>query len=83
MDDLCRFCCLDSACPDHGTQDAKHLTLTLTARSDPAKAKRMLRCHTCKARCSEPKGTPLFDPRLPSSQVESVLEPIYPRTTAI
>ena len=36
----------------------------------------MLHCRTCKARCSERKGTPLFDARLPSDKVESVLDHI-------
>ena len=72
MDDLSRFCCLNSGCPDHGKRDAKNLTVT--ARYGPQKAKRMLRCRTCKARFSERKGTPLFDARLPSAKVESVLE---------
>ena len=72
MDDLSRFCCLNPACPDHGKRDADNLTVT--ARYGPQKAKRMLRCRTCKARFSERKGTPLFDARLPSDKVESVLE---------
>ncbi len=72
MDDLSRFCCLNSACPDYGKRDAKNLAVT--ARYGPEKARRMLRCRTCKARSSERKGTPLFDARLPSTKVESVLE---------
>ncbi len=72
MDDLSHFACLHSACPDHGKRDAKNLTVT--ARYGPNKAKRMLRCRTCKSRFSERKGTPLFDARLPSTTVESVLE---------
>jgi transposase-like protein len=43
-------------------------------RYGPGKARRMLRCRTCKARFSERKGTPLFDARLPPEKVESVLE---------
>jgi transposase-like protein len=72
MDDLSRFCCLNSACPDYGKRGAE--TLTVTSRYGPAKFRRMLRCRTCKARFSERKGTPLFDSRLPSAKVESVLE---------
>ena len=72
MDDLSRFCSLNPAYPDRGKRDAKNLTVT--ARYGPQKAKRMLRCRTCKARFSERKGTPLFDARLPSDKVESVLE---------
>ncbi len=74
MDDLARFCCLNSRCPDHGKRDAANLTVT--ARYGPDKARRMLRCRTCKGRFSERKGTPLFDSRLPPTRVESVLEHI-------
>ena len=74
MDDLSRFCCLNSTCPDHGKRGGRNLTVT--ARYGPGKTKRMLRCRTCKARFSERKGTPLFDARIPTAQVESVLEHI-------
>ena len=74
MDDLSRFCCLNSTCPDHGKRGDGNLTVT--ARYGPDKAKRMLRCRTCKTRSSERKGTPLFDARLPTAKVESVLEHI-------
>ena len=72
MDDLSRFCCLNSGCPDHGQRGAGNLTVT--GRYGPGKARRMLRCRTCKARFSERKGTPLFDARLPPEKVVSVLE---------
>jgi len=72
MDDLSRFCCLNSACPEYGKRDAGNLTVP--HRYGPDKTKRMLRCRTCKARFSERKGTPLFDARLPNPKVESVLE---------
>jgi len=72
MDDLSRFCCLNSACPEHGKRGAGNLTVP--HRYGPGKARRMLRCRTCKARFSERKGTPLFDARLPQEKVESVLE---------
>ena len=72
MDDLSRFCCLNSGCPDHGKRGAGNLTVT--SRYGPEKSRRMLRCRTCKARFSERKGTPLFDARLPPGKVESVLE---------
>ncbi len=74
MDDLSRFCCLNSACPDHGKRGARNLTVT--SRYGPEKAQRMLRCRTCKVRFSERKGTPLFDSRLPSERAGSVLEHI-------
>ena len=74
MDDLSRFCCLNSQCPEHGLRGAGNLTVT--SCYGPGKARRMLRCGTCKARFSERKGTPLFDSRLPPEKVESVLEHI-------
>jgi transposase-like protein len=72
VDDLSRFCCTNSRCPDHGKRGAGNLTVT--SRYGPDKARRMLRCRTCKARCSERRGTPLFDSRLPPGKAESVLE---------
>ena len=72
MDDLTRFCCLNSQCPDHGKRAAGNLTVT--GRYGPERSRRMLRCRTCKARFSERKGTPLFDARLPPQKVEAVLE---------
>ena len=74
MDDLSRFCRLNSDCPEHGKRDAGNLTVT--GRYGPEKARRMLRCRACKARSSERKGTPLFDARLPPGKIESVLEHI-------
>jgi transposase-like protein len=72
MDDLSRFCCLNSACPDHGKRGEGNLSVT--GRYGPDKARRMLRCRTCKARFSERKGTVLFGARLSREQVETVLE---------
>src|SRR4051812_2718757 len=72
MDDLARFCCLNFRCPEHGKRGAGNLTVT--SRYGPDKARRMLRCRTCKARFSERRGTPLFDSRLPPGRAESVLE---------
>src|SRR3954465_9841850 len=71
MDDLSRFCCLNSGCPEHGKRGAGNLTVT--GRCGPDKSRRLLRCSTCKARFSERKGTPLFDARLPADTVTSVL----------
>src|SRR5512143_3751030 len=72
MDDLPRFCCLNSQCPDYGKRDAGNLSVT--SRYGPDRSRRMLRCRTCKARFSERKGTPLFGARLTPEEVESVLE---------
>ena len=72
MDDLSSFCCMNSRCPDHGKRGAGNLTVT--SHYGPDKARRMLRCRTCKARFSERRGTPLFGSRLPPGVAESVLE---------
>ena len=72
MDDLSRFCCLNSECPDHGKRGAENLTVT--SRYGPEKGRCMLRCRTCKARFSERKGTVFFGSRLSIEKVESVLE---------
>jgi len=70
MDDLSRFCCLNSDCPDHGKRN--HGNLTVPARYGLNKT-RVLRCRTCKTRFSERKGTPLFDARLPPEKATAVL----------
>lgn len=70
MEDLSRFCCLNSDCPDH--EKRNHGNLTVPARYGPNKT-RVLRCSTCKARFSERKGTPLFGARLSADKVVSVL----------
>jgi len=72
MDDLSRFCCLNSDCPEYGKRGAGNLTVT--SRYGPDKRRRMLRCRTCKDRFSERKGTPLFGARLDSRKIESILE---------
>ena len=71
MDDLSRFCCLNSDCPEYGKRGAGNLTVT--GRYGPDKSRRMLRCRTCKARFSERKGTPLFGSHLGSETVGSIL----------
>jgi len=71
MDDLTAFCCLNPDCTDHGERG--HGNLSVTMRYGPDKARRLLRCSTCTARFSERKGTPLFDARLPTDTVVSIL----------
>ena len=71
MDDLRRFCCQNPDCLDAGKRG--HGNLTVTMRYGPGKARRMLRCSTCKVRFSERKGTPLFDARLPGNTAAAVL----------
>lgn len=74
MDDLTRFCCLNSDCPDHGKRGGKNLSVC--DRYGARKQWRMLRCRTCKARFSERKGTPLFGSDLPKETVLAILEHI-------
>jgi LacI family transcriptional regulator len=71
MDDLGKFCCQNSACPDAGKRG--HGNLTVTTRYGRDKSRRMLRCLTCTARFSERKGTPFFGARLPDEKVLAVL----------
>ncbi len=74
MNDLSRFCCLNSQCLRYGERDAGNLTVS--HRYGPDRAKRMLRCRACKARFSERKGTPLFGSQLPTEKALSVLQHI-------
>src|SRR5262245_53487595 len=74
MDDLSRFGCLNSDCPESGKRGAGNLTVT--SRYGPETARRMLRGRACNARFSARKGTPRFDARLPPEKVESVLEQV-------
>ncbi len=74
MDNLSRFCCLNPECPEYGKRGAGNLSVT--SRYGPDKARRMLRCRTCKARFSERKGTPLFGSHLPAEKAISVLHHI-------
>ena len=71
MDDLSRFCCQNSACPDHGRRGGQNLTVCDRYGQD--RSRRMLYCRTCKARFSERKGTPLFNSRLADEQAHAVL----------
>ena len=71
MDDLSRFCCLNSECPEHGKRGAGNLTVCHRYGRD--KSRRMLRCRACKTRFSERKGTPLFGSHLPEATAVAVL----------
>ena len=77
MDDLSRFCCLNSDCPDYGKRGAGNLTVP--HRYGPGKSRRMLRCRTCKARFSERKGTPLFRSGLPPEKALALVEHLADR----
>src|SRR3954452_24950628 len=72
MDDLSRFCCLDSRCPDFGRRGAGNLTVT--GRLGKHRQYRLLYCRTCRARFSERKGTPLYRAHLTEDKVLSILE---------
>jgi IS1 family transposase/transposase-like protein len=72
MDDLSRFCCLNSRCPDFGRRGAANLTVT--GRLGKSRQYRLLYCRTCRARFSERKGTPLYRAHLPEDKVTSILE---------
>src|SRR4051794_39033953 len=74
MNDLARFCCQNSRCPDFGRRDAGNLTVT--GRLGKARQFRLLYCRTCRARFSERKGTPLYRAHLPEERVTSILEHI-------
>jgi transposase-like protein len=71
LDDLRRFCCQNSDCPDYGRRDADNLSVCMRYGRDCGR--RLLSCKTCKGRFSERKGTPLFDSRLPQQKVLDVL----------
>ena len=75
MDDLSRFCCLNSQCPDFGRRDAGNLTVT--GRLGKSRQFRLLYCRTCHDRFSERKGTPLYRAHLPEDKVTSILEHIH------
>ncbi len=74
MDDLARFCCLNSRCPDFGRRGAGNLTVT--GRLGKFRQYRLLYCRSCRARFSERKGTPLYRAHLPEDKVASILEHI-------
>src|SRR6516165_9929518 len=72
MDDLSRFCCLNSRCPAFGRRGAGNLTVT--GRLGKDRQYRLLYCRSCRARFSERKGTPLYRAHLPEERVTSILE---------
>lgn len=70
MDDLKRFCCVNSKCSEHAKRDAGNLVVC--GRSGATA--RLLRCRRCGARFSERKGTVFFRSHLPGEKVVSILE---------
>lgn len=75
MDDLSRFCCLNSECPDHGVRGLNNLSVCGHYGKDSPPI-RFLRCRSCGARFSERKGTPLFRSHLTRQKATAVLEHI-------
>ncbi len=75
MDDLSRFCCQNSHCPDHGQRGLENLTVCGHFGKD--RRIRLLYCRTCKARYSERKGTPLFNTKLPDHKSLSLLAHLH------
>jgi LacI family transcriptional regulator len=72
MDDLSRFCCLNSECPDHGVRGLGNLSVC--GHYGKTTLIRFLRCRTCGDRFSGRKGTPLFRYHLPAEKAVAVLE---------
>ena len=72
MDDLARFCCLNTACQDSGRRGANHLRVH--SHCGAHEQSRILGCRTCGGRFSERKGTPLFRSHLPEEKAISLLE---------
>jgi transposase-like protein len=69
-DDLSRFCCLKTDCPEYGTRGAGNLTACARYGKNQT---RLLYCRACKYRFSERKGTPLFGAKLPDEKALDVL----------
>jgi len=74
VDDLSRFCCLNSDCPDHGVRNGENLSVCGHYGKD--NSIRFLRCRSCGGRFSERKGMPLFHSHLTREKAVAVLEHI-------
>jgi transposase-like protein len=74
LDDLSRFCCLNSECPDHGLRGGTNLSVC--GHYGKGDSIRFLRCRSCAGRFSERKGTPLFQSHLTQEKATAVLEHI-------
>ena len=72
MDDLTRFCCLNTACENHGLRAGGNLAVAY--RYGAEKQYTVLRCRTCGGRFSDRKGTPLYRSHLPEEKAVSILE---------
>lgn len=74
MDDLSRFCCVNSKCSEHGKRAAGNLAV---CGGRPGATYRLLRCRECGARFSERKGTVFFRSHLPKEKVVSILAHVH------
>jgi transposase-like protein len=74
VDDLSRFCCLNSRCVDHGVRGGENLSVC--GHYGQGDSIRFLRCRLCGDRFSERKGTPLFHSHLTQEKATAVLEHI-------
>lgn len=72
MDDLARFCCLNSDCPDHGVRGGRNLSVC--GHYGKATTTRFPRCRSCGDRFSEREGTPLSHSHLTPEKAIAVLE---------
>ena len=71
MEDLSRFCCLNSDCPDYGKRGLANVAPR--GHYGPDKSRRLPWRKTCKRRSSERKGTALFHCHLPADKALAVL----------
>jgi transposase-like protein len=78
MDDRSRLCCQDPACPDFGKRG--HGNRTVVGRYGKTQPIRLLYCHTCKARFSQRKGTPLFGATFPADKAIALISHLADRT---
>ena len=76
-EDLSRFCCQNSDCPDHGQRGLGNLTVC--HRYGKHKHIRLLYCRTCRYRFSERRGTPLFGSQLPQDKAVAVFRHLADR----
>src|SRR3954467_14358876 len=76
-EDLSRFCCQNTECPDHGKRGADNLTVC--GRYGKDKRHRLLYCRACRYRFSERKGTPLFGSQLTPEKALSLFEHLADR----
>jgi ribosomal protein L44E len=68
------FCCQNSSCPAAGLRGQGNLSFR--GWSGQGKRLRMIYCRTCKAHCSERKGTVLEEARLSDDKALAVLRHI-------